>query len=158
MQFNKSKSKFCFIKYGGLASGGTERALQKIAAQMAIWGFKIDYFFCEPKVSPGSTWIHPPNELRWRKFLESSGVNLFEFKLSYKDLSQPVHTWVDTDFFEIFQKNEYEMAWTAKAGHKEFPFYLLGIPFVELVTLDTGFDNSDNNSHTYSNSFGILCI
>jgi hypothetical protein len=40
------------------------------------------------------------------------------------------------------------MAWTAKAGHKEYPFYLLGIPFVELVTLDTGFDNSDNRLHS----------
>lgn len=55
---------------------------------------------------------------------------------------------MSTNFFDVFKKELYEMAWTAKAGPKEYPFHLLGIPFVEVVTLDAGFDDSRNRIKT----------
>lgn len=140
--------RLAFIKYGGLAAGGTERLLQEIAVELVNQGLQVDYFFCEPRVSPGSFWIHPPNDKGRRRYLESAGVKLIEFHIDYKDLSTPDHFWVANNFFEIFDEKRYEMVWTAKAGPKEYPFYCFGIPFVEVVTLDAGFDDSSNRLHS----------
>jgi hypothetical protein len=140
--------KLAFVKYGGLAAGGTERLLQEIAVELVNQGLEIDYFYCEPRLSPGSSWMHPPNDQVRRNYLETAGVKLFEFHLDYKDLSTRDHTWVKSDFFEVFNERLYDLVWTAKAGPREYPFHLLGIPFVEVVTLDAGFDDSPNRMHS----------
>lgn len=142
------RKKIAFVKYGGLAAGGTERFLQEIAAELIHKGFEIDYFYCDPKISPGSSWIHPPSDEGRRNFLKLAGVNLIEFQLSYKDLSKGDHPWVSSNFFQIFNEKNYEMVWTAKAGPREFPFYLINLPFIEVVTLDAGSDNSINRRHS----------
>ena len=143
-----AKRKIAFVKYGGLAAGGTERVLQEIAAELVNQGFEIDYFYCDPKISPGSSWIHPPSDESRREFLKLSGVNLIEFYLSYKDLSKDDHPWISSNFFQIFNEEKYEMVWTAKAGPREFPFHLIKLPFIEVVTLDAGYDNSVNRRHS----------
>lgn len=146
--FTLSGKRIAFIKYGGLAAGGTERALQEIAAQLVEHGRQIDYFYCDPKVSPGSNWQHPPSDDRRRDFLETSGVTVIQFELQFKDLSKPDHPWVSSDFFDKFNEDDYEFVFTAKAGPKEYPFYLINLPFVEVVTLDAGFDSSENRYHS----------
>ena len=140
--------KIAFVKYGGLAAGGTEKFLQEIAMELVRLGFQIDYFYCDPRISPGSTWIHPPNDKLRENRLLSAGVKLRKFRVGYKDLSRSDHYWVSSDFFEVFDEKKYTMVWTAKAGPKEFPFYLINLPFVEVVTLDAGFDVSQNRIYS----------
>jgi glycosyltransferase involved in cell wall biosynthesis len=141
-------TRLAFVKYGGLSAGGTERILQTVATELVTLGLEVDYYFCEARQAPNSAWIHPPNDLGRRKFLADNGVRLIEFYVSHKDLSQPDHPWISSDFFEKFNESKYSMVWTAKAGPREFPFHLLGIPFVEIVTLDAGCDTSGNRKHT----------
>lgn len=143
-----SKTNIAFVKYGGLAAGGTEKFLQEIAIELVRLGFQIDYFYCDPKMSPGSAWIHPPNDKLIETRLLRAGVKLIKFEVGYKDLSKNEHTWVSSNFFEIFNERKYDMVWTAKAGPKEYPFHLINLPFVEVVTLDSGFDNSQNRIYS----------
>ena len=41
------KIKIAFIKYAGCASGGTEKFLQVIAANLNKNKFEVDYFYCD---------------------------------------------------------------------------------------------------------------
>ena len=40
-----AKIKVAFIKFGGMAIGGTEKVLQTIAAELPKNEFEVDYFF-----------------------------------------------------------------------------------------------------------------
>ena len=137
-----------FVKYGGLAAGGTERLLQEIAIEIAKLGATVEYFYCDPKQSPGSSWVHPPNDERRKRHLEKNAIRLTKFEISHKDLSKPDHPWISSNFFDFFREKDFDLVWTAKAGPPEFPFNKLNIPFVETVTLDAGYDTSPNRIHS----------
>ena len=66
----------------------------------------------------------------------SRGVNLVRFKVGAKDVRQPTHPWVDTDFWEVFDESEYDIVQTARAGHAEYPFTQINhTPIVDAITL-----------------------
>ena len=39
--------KIAFIKFGGMANGGTEKYLQTIAAHLPKDEFEVDFFYCD---------------------------------------------------------------------------------------------------------------
>ena len=39
--------KIAFIKFGGMAIGGTEKVLQTIAAELPKDQFEVDFFYCD---------------------------------------------------------------------------------------------------------------
>ena len=41
------KIKVAFIKFGGMANGGTEKYLQTIAAHLPKDEFEVDFFYCD---------------------------------------------------------------------------------------------------------------
>ena len=41
------KIKVAFIKFGGMANGGTEKYLQTIAAHLPKDEFDVDFFYCD---------------------------------------------------------------------------------------------------------------
>lgn len=129
------KVKIAFIKYGGLGAGGTERWLQNVAAKIDKSKFDIDYFY---------TGDENPARLQ---FMQEHSVNLIKIKASGKvsDWGE----WIDTDLFEKFDENQYNLIQTAIAGEKEWPFYLLKKPVIERIALDYGVDFSPNVYHSF---------
>lgn len=129
------KIKIAFIKYGGLGAGGTERWLQNVAAKIDKSKFDIDYFY---------TGDENPARLQ---FMQEHSVNLIKIKASGKvsDWGE----WIETDLFEKFDENQYDLIQTAIAGETEWPFYLFKKPVIQRIALDYGVDFSPNVYHSF---------
>ena len=48
--------KVAFIKFGGMANGGTEKYLQTIAAHLPKDEFEVDFFYCD--AAPSVSYTH----------------------------------------------------------------------------------------------------
>lgn len=118
----KNKIKIAFVKFGGLAGGGTERFLQNIAAGLPRDRYKVDFFYCDSAPYVGSDWKHPDTDPDRKKFLEDAKVNLIKFNVAAKDVTRPTHIWLETNFFDLFDEAKYDIVQTGRAGHPEYPF------------------------------------
>lgn len=138
------KTRVAFIKFGGLSAGGTERWLQMMAANLPKEEFEIDYYYCDSAPYVGSDYKHADTDQSRVEYMKKHTVNLIKFHVGAKDIRTRVHKWVDTDFWEIFDPKKYDIVQTAKAGPKEYPYYLINLPVVEYITLSAGVDFSPN--------------
>lgn len=135
-----------FVKYGGLASGGTERFLQTLAVALNENNFNVDYYYCDSCPYLGSDYIHPDTDVFLKKYLESNNVNLIKFSVQYKDVRTGTHEWVNTDFWNYFQEKNYDVVISGRSGHPEYPFYkITQTPLINILTLNAGVDNQSNN-------------
>lgn len=135
-----------FVKYGGLASGGTERFLQALSIALIENNFNVDYYYCDSSPYLGSDYIHPDTDDLLKKNLEDNGVNLIKFSVQYKDVRVSTHDWVNTDFWDYFKEENYDVVITGRAGHPEYPFYkITQTPLINILTLNAGVDNQKNN-------------
>jgi len=138
-------SRLAFIKFGGLATGGTEVFLQTLAANLSNLDFDVDYFYCDSAPYIGSNWIHPDTDKFRKKYIENSNVLLKKFSVKAKDITVPTHDWVDTNFWKLFDEKNYELVISARAGHPEYPFNKIkNTPMINFVTLNAGVDNQKN--------------
>lgn len=148
--FFKSYSKkirLAFIKYGGLSSGGTEKMLQTIAANVSRKKFQVDYFYCDSSPYTNSDYKHPGTDLERIKYMESKHVRCIEFKVTEKNIKSPLHTWKGTDFWKKFKEVKYDIVQTGRAGHKEYPFNKIKkVPIIDILALNAGVDNQYNIS------------
>ena len=97
----KSLKHIAFIKYGGLASGGTEVSFQTVAKHLSK-DYIVDYYYCDPSPYIGSDFVHPPSEKSREEYLKNSKVNLIKFNVEYKDVTDRNHKWINTDFWDFF--------------------------------------------------------
>ncbi len=140
-----TKLKIASIKFGGLASGGTEKWLQTICANLPKNRFEVDFFYCDSAPYIGSDWVHPNTDQSRLEYIKSKNVNLIQFFVKAKNVTVPTHEWVGTNFWDLFKEENYDLVICARAGHKEYPFYLINkIPIVEFVTLPGMSDNQEN--------------
>lgn len=137
--------KIAFIKYGGLSAGGTERFLHAIAGNLPKKDFTVDFYYCDSTPYLGSDWIHPNTDPFRKKYLENKNVNLIKFDVQYKDIRVPTHDWINTNFWQLFDENNYDIIISGRAGHPEYPFYLIkNKPIINILTLIAGVDNQNN--------------
>jgi glycosyltransferase involved in cell wall biosynthesis len=137
--------KVAFIKFGGLSAGGTERFLHTIAANLPREEFQVDFYYCDAAPYLGSTWKHPDTDIFRKKYLEDKKVNLIKFEVQYKDVRTANHDWVNTNFWNVFNEDNYDVIITGRAGHPEYPFYLIKrTPIINILTLNAGVDNQKN--------------
>jgi hypothetical protein len=137
------KIKVAFIKFGGLAAGGTERWLQMMAANLNRDLFEVDYYYCDAAPYVGSDYRHAGTDPDRLRYMQGHGVNLIEFRVGAKDVTTPTHDWLDTDFWEVFDPAKYDLVQAAKV-QPEYPFYLLDLPVVECISLVPVPDNNPN--------------
>jgi glycosyltransferase involved in cell wall biosynthesis len=134
-----------FIKYGGLASGGTEVHLQTLAANIPKNSFSVDYYYCDSTPYIGSDWIHPDTDPFREQYLRKNNVNLIKFDVEAKDITQNTHPWVNTNFWELFDEEKYDVIISARAGDPEYPFTkITNKPLIFFITLNAGVDNQQN--------------
>jgi len=134
-----------FVKYGGLASGGTEIHLQTLAASLPKNIFSVDYYYCDSTPYIGSDWEHPDTDPFREEYLRKSNVNLIKFDVEAKDITKKTHPWVNTNFWELFDEDKYDVIISARAGNPEYPFTkITNKPLIFFITLNAGVDNQKN--------------
>lgn len=144
---NNKKIRLAFIKFGGLATGGTERGLQTLAVNLPQDKFDITYFYCDSATYIGSDYIHPTTDPSREHYMRTNGshVKLVKFHVGQKNITVPSHTWVNTNFWDVFKEEDFDIVQTARAGHPEYPFvHIKHTPIVDLITLPGMADTQSN--------------
>ncbi len=141
------KIKIAFVKYGGLTTGGSEKLLQIIAANLPKDKFEVTFFYS--KLAPNhdiSKSILSIDEGR-RSYLLKHGVILKEFTVEMIDFQTPFYNWRGTNFFSVFNESDFDIIQTCRVGRKEFPFNLIKkTPIIDIIALSSGVDNQRNIS------------
>jgi glycosyltransferase involved in cell wall biosynthesis len=139
------KIRIAFIKYGGLSVGGSEKLAQNIAAFLPKDRFEVDFFACDSGLALGPTVGLLSTSPERVKFLEDHAVRVIKFRVGARDLRTYTHEWKDTNFWEIFNEDTYDLIQTSRSGHKEYPFYKIKrTPIVDILNLNAGVDNQFN--------------
>ncbi len=141
--------KVAFIKFGGMANGGTEKVLQTIAAELPKDKFVVDYFYCDSAPYIGSDFVHPDTDPSRVQYVKDNGVNVIKFDVEFKDLRTATHDWVNTNFWELFNEEKYDVIQTGRSGHPEYPFTLINkTPIVDSIHLSGMAENKHNTIKT----------
>ena len=141
--------KIAFIKFGGMAIGGTEKVLQTIAAELPKDEFIVDYFYCDAAPYIGSDFKHIDTDPSRVKYVKEHGVNLIKFDVEYKDVTKSTHDWVNTNFWDVFKEENYDVIQTGRAGHPEYPFHMINkTPIVDSIHLSGMAENKANSLKT----------
>ena len=148
----KKKIRIAFIKFGGLAVGGSELWLQKIAANLPKDAFDIDYYYSDAAPLIGTDYMPGNTDPNRVNYMIDNGVNLIRFKVGAADYQLHYHPWIDTDFWDMFDDKRYDLVQTVKAGPREYPFYLIDKPIVEIVALANRPDKSKNIAWSFHSS------
>jgi len=131
-----NKIKVAFIKFGGMANGGTEKYLQTIAANLPKDIFEVDFFYCDAAPYIGSDYKHIDTCPSRVKYCEDHNINLVKFTVEFKDVTKSTHDWVNTNFWEVFNENDYDVIQTGRSGHPEYPFCMIhNTPIVDSIHL-----------------------
>jgi glycosyltransferase involved in cell wall biosynthesis len=143
----QKKIKIAFVKMAGMAAGGTEKFLQIIAANLPKNRFEVDFYYCDAVPYIGAKNEIIPTDPSRIKYMRDHGINLIKFNVQAKDITNPFHKWVGTNFFQVFDESKYDIIQTGRSGHKEYPFYKIKhTPIVDSLHLSSGVDNQFNIS------------
>ena len=143
------KIKVAFIKFGGMAIGGTEKVLQTIAAELQKEEFEVDYFYCDAAPYIGSDFKHIDTDPSRVQYVKEHGVNTIKFNVEFKDVTKPTHDWVNTDFWDYFKEENYDVIQTGRSGHPEYPFHMINkTPIVDSIHLSGMAENKVNSLKT----------
>lgn len=136
--------KVAFIKFAGLASGGTEKYLQSLACLLPKDKYKVDYFYTNNAPRSRETgFIHPDNDPLRKNFLEQNEIKTIPIHIDMMDIESP-STWNGTNFWEIFKESEYDAVQTARGGYTEYPFNLINnCPIIDSIH---GFQGEDKSN------------
>lgn len=147
MESFSKKIKIAFVKSGGLTSGGTEKFLQIIAVNLPKDKFEVDYYYCDPPFYKDLNRKPAITDLNRVKFMQDNNINLIKFNIEFVDLSTYTHDWINTDFWNKFEEDKYDIIQTGRAGHPEYPFYKIKkTPIVDSLHLSGMVDNQYNVS------------
>jgi len=144
-----TKKKIAFIKFGGLACGGTEKHLQTLAANLPVAQFDVTYFYCDAAPYIGSDFKHIDTDPFRQAYMEKSHVKLVKFSVGFKNVTIPTHDWVDTNFWDIFNEEDFDIIQTGRSGHSEYPFTLINkTTIVDSLHLPGHVENKSNVAKT----------
>ena len=137
--------KIAFIKFGGMCAGGTEKHLQTLACHLADRGFDVTYFYCDAAPYIGSDFKHLDTDDYRLEYMRNSKVKLVKFKVGAKDVTVPTHDWIDTDLWEVFDEEKFDVIQTGRSGHPEYPFTKINsTPIVDSIHLPDMAEKKEN--------------
>lgn len=126
--------KAAFIKFAGLAAGGTEKYLQTIACLLPKDKFQIDYFYTNAAPFLNSGFVHPDNDNMREQIVRDAGVNIVPVHVDSKNGEPPPYNWNGTDFWDKFRESEYDFVQTARGGYPEYPFNIINhCPIIDSI-------------------------
>ena len=121
----KNLKKIAFIKFGGMAFGGTEKVLQTIASKLPKNMYAVDFFYCDAAPYLGSDFKHINTDPSRIDYCIKNGVNLIKFNVDFKDVRVSTHDWINTNFWNFFNEDNYDLIITGRSGHPEYPFHMI---------------------------------
>ncbi len=124
-----------FIKYAGMASGGTEKYLQTLACNLPKDRFNIDYYYTDIGNRLHSTFNHPDTDPARLDYMLQNGISPIKIDIESIDCRPRQNfVWNNTNFKDIFRESDYDILQTGRFGYTEFPFCdLLDIPMVDSI-------------------------
>lgn len=137
--------KVACIKFAGLASGGTEKALQNIAMILSQQDdYAVDYYYTNAAPFLNHWFVHPDNDENRKKWVESFGINTIPVHVESKQANIAPYVWNNTNFWELFDEDEYDIIQTARGGYPEYPFNLINrTKIIDGIHSDSG-EDKDN--------------
>lgn len=117
--------KFAFIVPSGLWIGGVEKYTQQIAIELAKAGHSVDYFFTESMLYVPANVIHPGLDQARKKLVESFGVRTITVSCESAENTEIGGTWNNTNLFDIFNPNDYDVIVGSHKGESTWPFSTL---------------------------------
>ena len=122
------------VKFAGYAAGGTEKHLQTIAMILSQAGYNVDYYYTNNAPFLNHWFKHGDNDKSRQKLVEDSGVNSIKVYVESKQACVSPFNWNNTDFWELFDENRYDILITARGGYPEYPFNLINkLPIIDTV-------------------------
>ena len=117
--------KVAFVKYAGMASGGVEKYLQTIACALPKEDFEVDFFYTNVAPLLNNSFVHPPNDPRRLEVMKEHGINTIKVQVNEKEGREGVGEWRGTDFWDLFNEDDYDIVQTGRGGSPEYPFNLI---------------------------------
>jgi len=118
-------TKVAFIKYAGMASGGVEKYMQTIACLLPKEDFQVDFYYTNVAPTIGSNFVHPDNDSSRLELMKSEGINTIEVQVGKKGPESSLYEWQNTNFWELFNEDSYDIIQTGRGGYPEYPFNLI---------------------------------
>lgn len=133
------------VKFAGLASGGTEKALQNIAAILSQnKDYVVDYYYTNAAPFLNHWFVHPDNDENRKQWVESFGVNTIPVYVESKQADISPYVWNNTNFWELFDESKYDIVQTARGGYPEYPFNLINkTKIIDGIHSDSGEDKEN---------------
>ena len=98
--------KVACIKFAGLASGGTEKALQNIAMILSQQDdYTVDYYYTNAAPFLNHWFVHPDNDENRKKWVESFGINTIPVHVESKESNVEPYVWNNTNFWDLFDES-----------------------------------------------------
>ena len=120
--------KIAFIKFGGMAAGGTEKFLQTIASHLPKDKFEVDYFYTNGAPYIGSDHRHLDTDPSRVEYCKAHGVNCIPVHVGHKNVTVHTHDWIQTNLWDLFDEKNYDLIVSGRSGHPEYPFNLIFRP------------------------------
>ena len=118
-----TKIRIAFVKFGGLATGGTEKYLQTLAVHLPKDIFEIDYYYTDGAPLIGNNWVHPDTNPERKKYMIDNNINLIHVSCQARyDVKGSPYPWVNDNFFNLFNPKDYDFVQTGRGGYEEYPF------------------------------------
>ncbi|MEN6553998.1 MAG: glycosyltransferase family 4 protein [Methanobacterium sp.] len=133
------------VKFAGLASGGTERALQNIASILAQQDdYAVDYYYTNAAPFLNHWFVHPDNDNERKSWVEDFGVNTIPVYVESKEANVEPYIWNNTNFWDLFDETQYDVIQTARGGYPEYPFNLINrTKIIDGIHSDSGEDKEN---------------
>tara|TARA_Y100000004_G_C8956036_1_gene430884 strand:+ start:3497 stop:4591 length:1095 start_codon:yes stop_codon:yes gene_type:complete len=135
------KIKLACIKFAGMASSGVEKYLQTIAALLPKDKFDIDFFYTNAAPFIRSSFVHPVNDDSRLEFVKSHGVNTIKVDVEAKIGDKQPYEWINTNFWSLFNEDDYDFILTGRGGYPEYPFNLINK--TKIIDTIHSFDGED---------------
>jgi len=108
--------RIAFCKFAGLANGGIEKYLQTLAILFKLNGHDVTYFYTN---AAPCGWDHPDNSDVRKQLMLDNNIKIVKINV---ELWQN-YDWINNDFFEKFNEDDYDILVIGGTGGHEFPYY-----------------------------------
>ena len=135
------KVKLACIKFAGMASSGVEKYLQTITALLPKDKFEIDFYYTNAAPFLHSSFVHPVNDDSRLEFVKSHRINPIKIQVEAKIGNEEPYEWLNTDFWEHFNEEDYDFILTGRGGYPEYPFNLINK--TKIIDTIHSFDGED---------------
>jgi glycosyltransferase involved in cell wall biosynthesis len=133
----KNAIRVACIKREGMGAGGSERVLQFMAQALASAGYEVDYFYSDSNVDRSRL-----------RAMENAQLKLNEFHID-SVLDDAYGTWEGSNFWDMFDEENYDIIINSIFCGAEYPYHLLKIPVIEFINFGVAVNQSENVIHTF---------